>query len=69
MTRKATTITMAVLFLAIIAWDVYLAVDGTRYNTISSVLASAPKWLEHLIVFSMGLLCGHWFWKAERKPE
>lgn len=68
MTRKLVTTVMAVLFLAIIVWDIILATDSTRYNTISSVLASAPQWLEHLVVFGMGLLVGH-FWKVEKKPD
>lgn len=67
MSRNLVRITTLVLLLLIIAWDIYLAIDGTRYNTISSVLASAPQWLEHLVVFGMGLLVGHWWWPVERR--
>ncbi|MDX1554918.1 MAG: hypothetical protein R3212_02725 [Xanthomonadales bacterium] len=49
----------------VIGLDVLLAVNKRKGDTYSEVIRSAAqKWLplSLLIVFSMGLLAGHWFW-------
>jgi hypothetical protein len=65
MSNLAVSITMAVIFLLIVVWDVALALDGRRGNTIS---ARVRDWdrrfggLKLLISMGMGLLAGHWWW-------
>ncbi len=65
MSNLAVTITMAVIFVAIVIWDIYLALDGQRGNTISARVREWDKKLggiKLIISFGFGLLTGHWFW-------
>jgi hypothetical protein len=65
MTNLAVSITMAVITLAIIAWDVYLALDGRRGNTISARVRDLDRrfgGVKILVSFAMGLLAGHFWW-------
>ena len=57
-----TAILMAVLFVAICALDVYLALDGRDGNTYSERLRALWPPAKLLLVFGMGLLAGHLYW-------
>ena len=65
MSNIATAIVMVVFAVAFIGVDVYLALDKRDGNTYSERLrAWAKVWppLRLVIAFSMGMLCGHWWW-------
>ncbi len=58
-------IIMIALFVVIIGWDIYLAIDARRGNTISERLRSydrkfAP--VKMIVCFAFGLVAGHWWW-------
>ncbi len=48
------------LTLGIIAWDIFLAADKRKRNTISAMIAGASEtwWI---IPYAWGVLGGHWF--------
>ncbi len=65
MTNLAVSITMAAIALAIIGWDIYLALDGRKGNTISARVRELDRrfgGVKIIVSFSFGLLAGHWFW-------
>lgn len=65
MSNLVVSIIMAIVFVAIVAWDVYLALDGRRANTISARIRDWDRKLggvKIIISFGMGLLAGHWWW-------
>ncbi len=65
MSPLATAILMGVAFTAIVALDVYLALDRRDENTYSERLRALGKvWppARLLLTFGMGLLAGHLYW-------
>lgn len=72
MTKISVWATMILVFMAIIAWDVWLYLDGVPGNSISQVIISGAE--DYPIVawavgFLMGFLTAHWFDpKAQEKP-
>lgn len=65
MTNLAVSIVMGLLFAGIIGWDIYLALDGRKANTISARVRAWDQKLggiKLVLSFGFGLLCGHWFW-------
>lgn len=65
MSNLTTSIIMCVLLFGIITWDVWLAVDKKRGNTISERIRAFDKKLiapKLLLSYGFGLLMGHWFW-------
>jgi hypothetical protein len=63
--HTAVAITMAIVFAAIIAFDVYLALDSVKANTISARLRAWGKaWppTRLIITFGLGVLAGHLWW-------
>jgi hypothetical protein len=48
---------------AIILWDVYLASDDVKENTISHVVQDVAH-KAPMIPFSLGVLIGHWLWDS-----
>lgn len=59
-------ILLILIFLLIIAIDVWLCIDNIPNNTFSSIIelwvAAWPP-LRLILVFALGLLAGHLFWK------
>lgn len=56
---------MGILFTAIVVWDVILATNTERGDTISEVtkkLGSYSIFFILWLAFGMGLLAGHFFW-------
>jgi heme/copper-type cytochrome/quinol oxidase subunit 2 len=65
MSPTAVAVLIIVLILGIIGFDTYLALDKVKANTYSAVIrAAGKKWMPLIMIvsFSMGLLCGHWWW-------
>lgn len=65
MSNLAVSIVMAVLFVAIIVWDIYLALDHRRGNTISERIRTWDRrfgGIKLALAAGFGLLLGHWFW-------
>ena len=61
MKRRTVIIISASVTAAVLAFDVWLALDGTPGNTISQTVwasKSVP------LAFAAGFLCGHLFWKG-----
>lgn len=51
-------------FVGVGVWDLVLATDGLRGNTLSELLYGFSR--EHPIVpFALGILCGHLLWPTE----
>lgn len=42
-------------------WDIFLAADRIKGNTISEVIRSASR-RSLMIPFIAGIIIGHWFW-------
>jgi hypothetical protein len=64
MKKRAVSWLVGILTAVIIAFDVYLAMDGTPNNTYSARITTWSKnhfWVAHLITAGMGLLAWHWF--------
>jgi len=65
-TRIITLVVLLSLFLGIISWDIYLAVNGIPGDTISeSLLFLATKSI--LIPASAGYVMGHLFWPMRKR--
>lgn len=65
MTPTHTSIFLAVMFVLIVAFDIWLDVDGIKGNTYSERMRAWGKvWppFRMLIAFGFGLVCGHWYW-------
>ena len=65
MSPDTVAVLIIVLILAIIGFDIYLALDKEEDNTFSSIIrAAGKKWVPLIIMasFGMGLLAGHWWW-------
>jgi len=63
---------MALVFLSVIAWDIRLAFDGVPGNTISGVVmgeALQHPWVALVVVFALGVLCGHFFWPQDKEAR
>jgi len=68
MSRKAVAITMLVLALAIIGWDIYLFLDKYPHNTISA-LTNEWAYITSLLPFACGALLGHFFFNYSKKER
>jgi peptidoglycan/LPS O-acetylase OafA/YrhL len=64
-TRRMTIFILLAVAAVLIVWDVYVFVEPSEGDTISEVLARAPRF----IVFAIGFVCGHIFWPQRRPPE
>ena len=53
-----TELVLIVLTVALVAWDIYLAIDDTRGNTISQVIWRTAR-RHPVLAFAIGVLCGH----------
>lgn len=62
MSKEAVTVVMVLLFLGIIVWDIWLALDDKKANTISARLRRIGPGLRLLVVFGTGLVIGHLYW-------
>lgn len=61
---KAMGYVVIALFVAVIGFDIYLAMDGLTGNTYSEIIRTRTNswwWLGHLITAGMGLLAWHFF--------
>jgi hypothetical protein len=64
MKKRKVMITIVVLIAGLIGWDIYLATDDKKENTISNLIQDASH--EHpMIPFALGVLIGHWLWDNE----
>lgn len=58
-------LTFSVIIAAVIAWDIWLALDKTPRNTISQAVHDLDRRypvVRMLVGFVFGLLLGHFFW-------
>lgn len=70
MSRKYVTATIIIGVLLIAAWDVVLALDGIKANTITAVLRRVPAGVPVFLSFGLGLIAGHLWWcKPNRKSD
>lgn len=61
---KTMSYVVIALFVAVIGFDIYLAMDGLTGNTYSEIIRTKTNswwWLGHLITAGMGLLAWHFF--------
>lgn len=61
----ATAWGLLVLLVGILAWDVWLALDGKPATTISATAFRARPWVRLVVVFALGVLCGHFGWAQD----
>ncbi len=64
MTPAQTSILVAVLFVVIVAFDVYLDRDNIPGNTYSERIRAWGRrwvWFPYALAFGFGVLLGHWF--------
>lgn len=67
-TRKVTISILVAAVLALIAWDVVVAMNPTPGDTISEItLAFAMR--HPALPFAVGVVCGHLFWPQYRRKE
>lgn len=67
MNSENVMLTIIGVTLAIILWDIFLALDKKQGNTISAVLrAAGKKWIALImfVAYGWGLLNGHWWWSV-----
>lgn len=65
MTPVVTAVFLVAMTVILIAIDVVLWRDSTDGNTYSEVIRNTwrkHRWFGMIIIFSFGLLAGHWFW-------
>lgn len=65
MTQHAVALAMLGITAAILIWDIYLATDDTKANTISAVSRRIGKmwpFTRIVIPFAMGVVVGHIWW-------
>ena len=59
---------LGALLIAIIAWDIYLALNDAPMDTISEQIRELSR--QYLIIpFAAGVVCGHWFWGKQAGDE
>lgn len=63
MTQAQTAAVLVGVTALLVVWDVALALDSTRRNTISQAIADYDKRYP-IIRFLFGVLMGHWFWRV-----
>lgn len=64
--NKKTTIGILIGVAAIlIGWDIYVAVNDEKGDTISEILLWASQ--RPILPFALGVLMGHLFWPQRRK--
>lgn len=67
-TKKVTISLLVAAVLALIAWDVVVAMNPTPGDTISEItLAFAMR--HPALPFAVGVVCGHLFWPQYRRKE
>lgn len=67
-TRKVTISILVAAVLALIAWDVVVAMNPTPGDTISEItLAFAMR--HPALPFAVGVVCGHLFWSQRPRKE
>jgi hypothetical protein len=66
LSRKVTIGILIATTLGLVAWDVYVAVNGVRGDTISEILLEFAQ--KHPVLpFAIGVLCGHTLWGQRLK--
>lgn len=64
--RKITGIVMVIFVVALLGWDLFVAIEPTQGDTISEIMRDYSAG-HPLIPTSIGVLSGHFFWpKKER---
>lgn len=66
--KRVTYIFIAVLFIAIAIYDVYAIMKGGTEASISSIMIGW-SYKFPLFPFSMGVICGHLFWRMRANKE
>ena len=69
MRDKRITVTLLVaMTLALIAWDIYVAITPTPGDTISEVVLAFAR--RHPVLgFAIGVVCGHLMWPQRIKED
>ncbi len=62
MSKRAVYWTVIALIALIITWDIWLAVDEIRGNTISAVFRKIPEGVQLIVNFALGVVAGHIWW-------
>lgn len=66
--KLSTLIVMGVCTAGLIGWDIYVAVNGIKGDTISEILQSWDQDYP-MIRFAWGVLAGHLFWPQRKKVK
>lgn len=64
MKKRNVITTIVAIVAAVIGWDIYLAADDKKENTISDLVTEASE-ESPIIAFAIGVLIGHWFWSQD----
>ncbi len=62
MTKKAVYWTTIAIIAVVLGWDIWLAVDEIKGNTISAVFRAIPEGIQLIVNFALGVVAGHIFW-------
>lgn len=68
MSKRVNIWILIAITVALIVWDIVLATDAVKGNTISELIALYDQRFP-IIRFAFGVLCGHWFWRQRQKKE
>ena len=66
---KRIEIFLIVLFIVLIAWDLYLAIDDLKKNTISKVIQDNIESGKYILTYFWGAICANVFFPLHRKPK
>lgn len=60
-TKIATAAILIVAIIVLVAWDIYVAANGVKGDTISEIALDFAR-RHPVIPFAVGIVCGHLFW-------
>ena len=63
--KQVTYIIIVATIVALGGYDIYAIIEGGAQSTISCVVINAA-YKYPIIPFAVGVLCGHFFWRAEK---
>jgi hypothetical protein len=66
--KKITIGVMAVAAAALIGWDIVVAANNTKGDTISEILLKSSKKVP-IVATAWGILTGHLFWPQRRRED
>ena len=66
--QKATMYFVGLMLILVIAWDVFVLIDGGTESSISHLLI-VWSYKYPIFTFASGVLCGHLFWRVRQTKE